>query len=53
MGRLVALPDLQQGLALTHSLHNVELVELQVCDGVHQRWLPLCPRLLLRAAHNS
>ena len=37
--------DLQQRLALAHSLYDVQLVELEVGDGVHQRWAPLSPSL--------
>ncbi len=39
---MVSGRDLQQGLALAHSFHNVELIELEVSYGVQQWRLPLC-----------
>lgn len=44
---IIRVSYLQEMLALAHSLCNVELVELEVCYWVHQRWLPLRPRLCL------
>lgn len=45
--QVVSCRDLQQGLALAHSFHNVQLVEFEVSDRVQQRRVPLCLCLCL------